>query len=166
MTYNQYTSCVKPENYLNINQYVQVVLQVLAADGIAVLIIAAAAMPWCLLLLIPITLAMGLVAYCHWWLEDRLICLGGDRTAIGVVITVEPPGEKSFPDSLDTDYSFSMLPPPNLPGASQAKVAGSSPYGDLVKEQSGTQGRGLSFTGNPATDKDNGRSEERRVGKE
>jgi hypothetical protein len=156
MTYNQYTTCVKAENHSTMNQYIQVAWQTLLADGIAALMIAAAALPWCLLLLIPITAAMGLIAYCHWWLEDRLICLGADKGAVGLLVSVEPPGEKSFPDSLDTDYSFSILPPQNLPGANQATVEASVPYGELIKEQAATKNIGVPFTGNPATDKQTG----------
>src|SRR5260370_23780494 len=138
------------------NQYIQVAWKTLAADGLAVVMIAAAGLPWCLMVLIPITAAMGLMAYCHWWLEDRLICLGGGREAIGQLVCGEPPGEKPLPDSVDTDCSFSMLPPPNLPSAGQATVETSTPYGELVKEQDGTKNIGLPFTGNPATDKETG----------
>ena len=38
---------------------------------------------------------LAVIAYCRWWLYDRLVCLGGDRCAIGMLLTVEPPENKS-----------------------------------------------------------------------
>ena len=52
------------------------------------------------------------IYYCNWWLNIRLICLGGDRGALGAVYNVEPPtpslGFWNLGD-YDTDYSFDLL---------------------------------------------------------
>jgi hypothetical protein len=95
------------------------------AGGIGALFVAAAGMPWCLLIVAEITAVMWLLAYCHWWVDDRLICLGGNKLAIGMLISVESPEEKSGFDALDTDYSINLLLPTNVPGAEQATVESS-----------------------------------------
>jgi hypothetical protein len=54
--------------------------------------------------------------FCTWWLDVRLICLGGDRSAIGAIYHLEPPEPTDNPitalwniSDLDTDYSFNLL---------------------------------------------------------
>jgi hypothetical protein len=61
------------------------------------------------------------IQFCQWWLNVRLICLGGDRSAIGAIYNLEPPPEAQ-PDLLafnlvdyDTDYSFNLLLWPFVP---------------------------------------------------
>src|ERR1700722_9462331 len=58
------------------------------------------------------------ILFCYWWLNDRLICLGGDRSAIGAIFNIEPPtpsyGAWNLGD-YDTDYSFNLLIYPGLP---------------------------------------------------
>jgi hypothetical protein len=58
------------------------------------------------------------IYYCNWWLNIRLICLGGDRSAIGAIYNVEPatPSYDSFNlGAYDTDYSFNLLLYPAIP---------------------------------------------------
>ncbi len=54
-----------------------------------------------------------LIIYCRWWLYDRLICLGGEKCAIGMLGSVEPPEEKSGFDAFDTDYSINLVLAPH-----------------------------------------------------
>lgn len=56
------------------------------------------------------------IMFCTWWLNVRLICLGGDRSAIGAIYHLEPPAPTDNPytafdniSDLDTDYSFNLL---------------------------------------------------------
>src|ERR1700744_5890251 len=49
---------------------------------------------------------LTIIAYCDWWLNKRLICLGGDRCAIGLLVSVEPPADKTGFDAIDTDFSM------------------------------------------------------------
>ena len=56
------------------------------------------------------------IMFCNWWLNVRLICLGGDRSAIGAIYHLEPPEPTDNPytafanvSDLDTDYSFNLL---------------------------------------------------------
>jgi hypothetical protein len=156
MAFEQYTSCTPASSHVEMNQYVQATLQAIAAAGIGVLLIAAAGEWWCLGIAAVAAAAMWAVAYCHWWLEDRLVCLNGDQTAVGMVISTEPPSEKSGFDALDTDFSINLLLPPNPPSSDQATVEASSPFGVLIKENDLTKNEGLPWTGEPATDKGTG----------
>lgn len=55
----------------------------------------------------------AVIIYCKWWLYDRLICLGGERCAIGLLGAVEPPEGKSGPGAIDTDYSINLVLAPH-----------------------------------------------------
>src|SRR5215470_13299739 len=123
MAYEQYTTCEPASSHLGMDQYIQASLQSGVAAAIGVLLIAAAGggQWWCLGIAAVVAAALWACAYCHWWLGGRLVCLDGDQTAVGMVISTEPPGEKSFPGSLDTDFSINLLLPPNPPGSNQAK---------------------------------------------
>jgi hypothetical protein len=62
------------------------------------------------------TLCISGINFCNWWLNVRLICLGGDRSAIGAIYHLEPPEPTDNPytafaniSDLDTDYSFNLL---------------------------------------------------------
>jgi hypothetical protein len=60
---------------------------------------------------------VGVNSFVDWWLNRRLLCLG-DACAIGIVWSVEPPGDKhllSF-DRFDDDYSVNLLLSPASPG--------------------------------------------------
>lgn len=62
-------------------------------------------------------LCIGGMQFCTWWLNVRLICLGGDRSVIGVIYHLEPPVPTDNPitalnftnGDIDTDYSFNLL---------------------------------------------------------
>ena len=41
-----------------------------------------------------IAILVPLIMYCHWWLYERLVCLGGDRCTGGLLVSVEPPGDR------------------------------------------------------------------------
>lgn len=146
MAYEQYTTCEPASSHLGMNQYIQASLQSGAAAAIGVLLIAAAGEWWCLPIAAVVAAALWACAYCHWWLGGRLVCLEGDQTAVGMVISTEPPAEKSGFGALDTDFSINLLLPPNPPGSNQATVEVSSPFGVLVKEQDSTKNEGLPFT--------------------
>ncbi|HEV7442589.1 MAG TPA: hypothetical protein VGO18_08335 [Steroidobacteraceae bacterium] len=68
-----------------------------------------------------------------------------------MVISAEPPSEKSVVFArLDTDYSFNLLLPPLLPGASQDDVINKGVNGNLIAEQAATSSPGLDFKGESA----------------
>jgi hypothetical protein len=145
MPYNQYTFCVEPKSYQHKNQYVIMVIEGVIAGLIAGLIALAVSEPWCLLIAVEIAAIMTILGYCHWWLEDRLVCLGGDEVAIGLILSVEPPGAKTGFDKFDTDYSINLLLPPGKLG--DENIEESVPYGRLIKEQEATKKKGLAHTG-------------------
>lgn len=87
--------------------------------GIGGLIAAAAAGAWAPGVAAFMALVcLAAITFCTWWLDIRLICLGGDRSAIGAIYNVEPPNPTwfafNFPD-YDTDYSFNLLMWPFIP---------------------------------------------------
>ena len=152
MAYNQKTLCVEAANYNSMNQYVQATLQAILGAGIGAIIAGAAGMPWCIPFTLPIAAAIWLISYCQWWLYDRLVCLGGDRTVVGMLVNVVTPQSKSGFDALDTDFSINLLLPPNPPGVDQATAETKAPYGVIIKEQAATHDIGLPFDPQLATD--------------
>ena len=96
MAYRQYTQCVDLDKWLG-KQYAQVIIAA-AAVAFAAAWAGAAFVPGVL-----ITVLTAIIAYCRWWLYDRLICLGRDVCCVGWVLKVEPPSEKTGLDKLDTD---------------------------------------------------------------
>jgi hypothetical protein len=142
MTYRQFTKCVSVANHIG-GQYAQILI----AAAVAAIPLLAGAAVGPALLIIALT---AIIAYCRWWLYDRLICLdgGADVCAAGWVLTVEPPEEKSGLDAFDTDYSFNLVLPPHLVGATQGDVENDGVLGNLVKEQTNISSAGLDFSGN------------------
>lgn len=138
MAYRQYTKCVSVNNYIG-----KVAAQVIIAAAISALPLLAGAgfIPGVLIILLG-----AIIAYCRWWLYDRLICLGPDICAVGYVLTVEPPSEKSGLDSFDTDYSFNLVLAPTRKGATQAQVEASF-QGNLVTETSDIKSHNLDWAG-------------------
>lgn len=58
------------------------------------------------------SVCVAAMAFCTWWLDVRLICLGGDRSAIGAIYHLEPPVQTTNPFDIvdaDTDFSFNLL---------------------------------------------------------
>lgn len=179
MAYEEYTTCVPASQHSKVNQYVQAAFAAVLSGGILSLLIvllpsliplmptwlagllSAAGDPVCYVIAALIGGLFGVIAYCDWWLYDRLICLGGggaasDRFAVGMLVSVEPPWSKSGLDKFDTDYSINLLLAPNPPGADQATVGASQPFGHLIAEQPETKQEGLPFKGDNATDKQTG----------
>ena len=134
-------------------------------------LLAGLVVPYLALIEIPL-----LIAYCEWWLYDRLICLGGEACAIGLLGKVEPPDKKTGFDKLDTDISINLVlaphniqelpagypgivPPP--PAMSDAKeyyhdkyleamhhaIADDPIQGNLIREQATTHDEGWDFLG-------------------
>ncbi|MCB0704621.1 MAG: hypothetical protein KDC34_04900 [Saprospiraceae bacterium] len=149
MGYHQYTKCTSPANFIG------------SAAAQAIIGAAIGALPLVLGLVFG-SLALGpgalaamlipvgaLIAYCRWWLFDRLICLGQgkDVCTVGRLISVEPPDDKSGLDAFDTDYSINILLAPNDVGATQAEVEADGIQGHLIKNQQEIIDLGLDFSG-------------------
>lgn len=134
------------------NQYVAAVLQGLLAGGVSAAIAIAVGEPWCALIVVEIFAAAGIVAFCEWWLYDRLICLSGDRAAVGMLVSIEPATGKSGLGAFDTDYSLNLLLYDNDPGVTQAAAETRPPFGNLIAPQQGITDIGLDTPGETATD--------------
>jgi hypothetical protein len=134
-------------------------------------LLAALANPYLAIIEVPL-----LIAYCLWWLYDRLICLGGEVCAIGLLGKPEPPSMKSGFDKFDTDFSINLVLaphniqelPPGYPGTVPPPPGGADPteyyhekfldalhgqiaddgiQGNLIKEQPTTKDEGWDFRG-------------------
>ncbi len=104
MAYDQYTQCVdvKDKKYPGNPKWPVIISMVLILAG------GGGINPYTAIPMLTI-----IIAYCAWWLYDRLICLGGERCAIGFLGKVEPPDTKTGFDKLDTDYSINLLLAPH-----------------------------------------------------
>lgn len=114
MTYLQYTQCV-PRDKKQFPSGPGAVLAVLAGLGTYGGIAALLALLLSLTGGFAIVFAAlgGVLGYCRWWLYDRLVCLGGEKTIIGFLLSVATPQEKTGLDSFDTDYSLNIVLEPH-----------------------------------------------------
>lgn len=129
MAYRQYTKCISVGDYQA--QWLSMGPGILAAAAVAitVLMVGGALVPG-----MATAALLAVIAYCEWWLYKRLICLNKEVCAMGWVITVETPAEKSGLDKFDTDYSVNLcLAPFNL-GAKQADIEKEPVQGWIIKE--------------------------------
>ena len=124
----QYTRCISPSAHLG-GAVAQVIIAA-AAAALVVLLAGGALAPG-----VGVAALTAIIAYCRWWLYDRLVCLGGDRCAVGWVSKVEPPGKKSGLDQFDTDYSFNLVLAPQVEGVTQASAESDGIQGGLIKNQ-------------------------------
>jgi hypothetical protein len=123
----QYTKCISAGNHLG-KLAAQVIIAA-AATALPILLFGGALVPG-----VAVVVLSAIIAYCRWWLYDRLVCLGGDRCAVGWVSKVEPPSKKTGLDRFDTDYSFNLVLAPHLEGATQKAVEDDGLQGDLIKK--------------------------------
>ncbi len=166
MAFVQHTRCEPASGHSTMNQYIQASLEAGVFGVLTGLVVAASGHPLCGFIAAELTAFMWLAAYCQWWLYHRLVCVGGalasdpagDRNAVGVVITIEPPEEKSGFDAIDTDYSINLLVANAEPTDDRPTIEATTPYGHLVAEQSVTRDEGLPFTSYTATDEPTGSS--------
>jgi hypothetical protein len=136
MAFRQYTSCVGPSNYVDLSG------TAIGFRNIFILVSSGAFAVWFIAVILggapAITAAIVLftlvVTYLTWWLEGRLICLGGETCLIGVVTGAGPsnPMEKAG----DNDFTMNVLlaPGPTNYNAATAEYW-KPPQGHLVAEQ-------------------------------
>jgi hypothetical protein len=134
MPARQFTHCVKSEDYEVLDISAEKVV------GIIGLLIPGFGTPF----------AIGAVLWaaqeiCQFITGGKLICLGGDRCAIGRVAHIEPIGfEKKLEETIDDDFSLNIVLAPQLLGGfvghsrdANLGIGRSGPQGDLIKEQAG-----------------------------
>ncbi len=139
MAYVQHTQCVQPQSHFGLAPGLIVI-----AVGAAIALLAGQVFA-----ALSIGAILALVQYCRWWLYDRLICLGGDRCAVGLLVATHPPSSKSGFDAFDTDYSIDLLLAPGVPGQPAADILAGF-QGDLIRPQPSITGIGLSTPGETA----------------
>ncbi|MGW7527314.1 hypothetical protein [Streptomyces sp. NPDC054783] len=130
MRYKQYTKCVTPSSHLGLGWYVGGAGFAGVAIAIALIMVGGAIAP-----AVGAAALMLVVAYCRWWLYDRLVCVGDIECAVGFLHSVEPPEAKSFPEVFDTDFSMNIILAPNLDGVTQQDAENSPLRGRLVTRQ-------------------------------
>lgn len=152
MAYRKYTECVSSQKYSGppwgnavatgiaaAILYTSLTILITQALGAAPLVVTAI-----------ISILSALIVYCRWWLYGRLVCLGGNRCAIGLLVSVEPPENKSGFDALDTDYSINLVLAPHHIGEDQATIENDGIQGHLIKEQQASRSKFLPFRGERA----------------
>jgi hypothetical protein len=147
MAYRQYTKCTSPGNYIGALAAQIIVAAVVGAIPLIMGLVFGALFAGPAVLAAMLIPLMAVLAYCRWWLYDRLICLGGDVCAVGTVLGVEPPDEKSGFDAFDTDYSVNLLLAPHEVGDTQSVIENDGIQGNLIKNQPPIVAQGLDFTG-------------------
>ena len=161
MTFKQYTQCIEPADFRSRVRYITIAS--LLAGTPAALIAVAMGHPVCLVIALEITALAALVAYYHNWLYHRLICLGGDKDCLGVIVSISPPTLTLNLLDRDTDYSINLLLQNNEYGGTiddqptretlQAAAEESIPYGELVAPYGEVTAIGLETPGHFAKDK-------------
>lgn len=137
MTYRQYTQCVQLQDY---NGSPEVIAAGIASFMSLISVIATGAVGMLASLWgIPVMLGIvtGALSFVRWWLYGRLVCLGGERCAIGMVVSVEPHkidfASLSDLSIFDTDYSFNLLLPPHHIGDDRADIESDGFLGYLIR---------------------------------
>ena len=74
MAYHQYTQCVSDADHRGQLAYLGVGGLLGVATVVGVLLAGGALLPGA-----GVAALLLIIAYCKWWLYDRLICLGGER---------------------------------------------------------------------------------------
>lgn len=153
MAYRKFTQCVSPGNFSPApggGDYAAAAAYAFTLYMALSTLISQTTSWTAALIALLISILTPLVMYCEWWLYGRLICLGGDRCAVGLLLTVEPPDEKDGFDRFDNDYSINLVLAPHTIGASQATVENEPIQGDLIKNQPAIQALGIGFEGETA----------------
>src|SRR5439155_16797869 len=105
-----------------------------------------------LLATVELTGCIWLLKYTSWWLDRRLLCLGGDRSAIGLLLSLERPEDKRLFDHYDSDFNLDILLPPCLVGVDQETAAASAIQRALITETGAISRWALPFTGEEGAD--------------
>jgi hypothetical protein len=118
MAYRQYTSCVKPDEYVDAGfTYFGVV------GGITTLVtfiyFAVTAGVVVGLEYAAVVALIDLISLLYWWLNGRLICLGGERCVIGV--NMGPPTVQPEKKGGDDDASINVVLAPSPVNTSTEK---------------------------------------------
>lgn len=116
MAFRQYTQCMQPGDYINLG------FTAIGIRNILIIVLSGGFLAWLIAVFIggpgalmgAIALFISIVFYLHWWLNGRLICLGGEVCLIGMVRGLSPadPLEKFG----DDDFSMNVMLAPGPTG--------------------------------------------------
>jgi hypothetical protein len=158
MAFKQYTRCIEPSEFTDLNHLLVATIQGLLVGATASAVaLAKSAKPHCWWLVAEVFAVAWVLAYCRLFLYHRLLCLGGDQDAIGVVVSVDGSSLRGFPDN---DFNVNLLLENNQFGDKRATVEVSSPYGFLVHEQDKIRLAGLPHGGHESDDEATGTTSE------
>lgn len=153
MQYKQYTQCIKTEDFSPLNRPLTVIGGIGGLLGLIAAIIASAVGGALLSSVGAAAWLAGssagyaaIIATFKYLLGGKLICLGGDKSACGTVVSREPASSKPFPDNLDNDYSFNLVLAPHAID-DQLKLNDLGFQDDLVVEQEQSRRHGIPFHG-------------------
>ena len=111
-----YTNCSSPSGWYKVPAWA---IALLASVGGLAFILAGIGGAWVTAVAaLMASVCLAAITFCTWWLNVRLICLGGDHSAIGAIYHLEPPQPtwNAFDfGAYDTDYSFNLLLWPFVP---------------------------------------------------
>jgi hypothetical protein len=135
MAFKQFTKCEKPGNFIDLSG------TAIGWRNIFILLASGLFVSWFLIVIVNATATVAAivffvlaVAYLHWWLNGRLICLGGEQCLIGVITSLGPadPIQKGG----DNDFSMYLLLPPGPTKLTEPKTVywNTQPQGKLVAE--------------------------------
>ncbi len=151
MAFKQYTKCTPTDKFSPLNQPLVIIggiagllalITTIFLSALAVSIPGAAA-AW---FAGAISGYLAIVATFEYLLGGKLICLGGDRSAAGKIMSIEPADGKPFPENLDNDYSFNLLLDPHQDEDTIDETT--LLFQDhLVIEQEASRSHGLPFKG-------------------
>ena len=130
MAFEHFTRCIEPALFKP-RSYANFAAQALAVSSPFAVLALAAGHLFCLVIVGEIYALAFVIAYCRNWLFERLICLGGDQSVIGAVISVSPPPPPQKID-WDNDYSINLLLANTWFGIEQDKAQESEPFGFLI----------------------------------
>lgn len=163
MPYKQYTHCTDTADFDPLNQPLVVAAGLGGLVAMIVALFVAAAVPVAGIVLVLAGggfLLAAIVSTFEYLLGGKLICLGGDKLAIGSILSVEPASSKSGMDALDNDLSINLLLCPHekiVPNTDTTFEAANLPdidttdplnYQDfLTQEQAASSNHGIPYTG-------------------
>jgi hypothetical protein len=157
-----YTNCVEADSYEPTSQYLKAALAGIITAAISVAIVAATGIPWLIPFAVELTAMAGGLAYCDWWLNDRLICLPGDETAttgppvdvcmVGMFVSSDQDPVSAIPfavGDLDNDWTMDLVVYGTEPGQpNNILQVEDTAMTTLIPKTQGVGQTGLSFENN------------------
>jgi hypothetical protein len=167
MAFKQYTHCTPTADFDPLNQPLAKVMILGGLVAMITSIFAQALVPGSGIFFVlfgSVSLLAAIINTFEYLLGGKLICLGGDKLAIGKVLTVELPGSKEdVVANIDNDYSINMLlcphqeinynPKDPIKNFEAVNLDDSDPSNPsnfqdfLVQEQTASSNHGIPYTG-------------------